>query len=238
MSKPARRTPVPLEIALCQDNEAGYISYVQDTVNQSRADERGVSLADYIHAAFSLLLQSGARRVLMIGCGGGTLATMLHAKGVKVTMLDINEQSFVIARRHFNLPRGVTCRVADGLAFLGESKTCYDAIVLDAYDGNKIPRQFLTQRFAKLVRAHLADDGVFVVNVIAAKLRDPLVRRVATLLETTWDNVRVLGSREGGSHNALVMAGAVANLKRPKLIMPPRVGRGELLDALKEMDFR
>jgi 2-polyprenyl-3-methyl-5-hydroxy-6-metoxy-1,4-benzoquinol methylase len=35
----------------------------------------------------------------MIGCGGGTLATMLLSAGVRVTVVDINSLSFSIARK-------------------------------------------------------------------------------------------------------------------------------------------
>ncbi|HEY1707474.1 MAG TPA: fused MFS/spermidine synthase [Rhizomicrobium sp.] len=227
------------EIAICQDNAAGYTSYVQDSVNQSRADANGVSLADYIHVIFGLVLQSGARRVLMIGCGGGTLATMLHARDVKVAIVDINAASFMIARRHFRLPRGVMCHVADGVAFLRDSERRYDAIVLDAYAGKAIPGQFLTPDFMTLVKLRLAGpDAFFIVNVIAAGLRDRTVRRVERLMETEWPCVRVMHAKSGGSHNALVMAGAVAGFKRPKLEMPPLVGRGELRKALNDYAFR
>jgi spermidine synthase len=227
------------EIAICQDNAAGYTSYVQDSVNQSRADANGVSLADYIHAIFGLVLQSGARRVLMIGGGGGTLATMLHAWGVKVTIVDINAMSFTIARQHFHLPRGVTCRVADGVKFLRDDERRYDAVVLDAYAGKVIPAQFLKPGFMALVKARLAGPGAFfIVNVIATGLRDRTVSRVARLLQTEWPCVRVMNAKSGGSHNALVMGGAVADFKRPKLEMPPLVGRGELRKALADYAFR
>lgn len=237
--KPSRRTPVPAEVAICQDNAAGHVSYVQDAVNQSRADANGVSLADYIHATFGLLLQAKARHVLLIGCGGGTLATMLRARDVRVTMVDINETSFAIARQHFRLPRSVQCHVADGLAFLRDRTKRYDAIVLDAYDGAKIPKQFLKPAFMRLVQTRLTGPHpCFIVNVIAKKLRDPYVREVADLLQAVWDDVRILGDSTGGDHNALVMAGDVAAFKRPKLEMPPLVDRTDLRQSLARMKFR
>jgi hypothetical protein len=65
------------------------VAYWQDERHQSEADHGGVSLAAYIHAIHSFLRQSGSRNVLMIGCGGGTLATMLRSDGVKVAIVEV-----------------------------------------------------------------------------------------------------------------------------------------------------
>ncbi len=94
------------------------ISYWQEEYHQSASDARGVSTADYIHAMFAFLMQAKSRDVLMIGCGGGTLATMLHTRGVGVTIVDINRLSFDIAHDYFRLPREISCHVADGIAYL------------------------------------------------------------------------------------------------------------------------
>jgi spermidine synthase len=73
-----------------------------------------------------------ASDVLMIGCGGGSLATMLDRAGVHVTIVDINPSAFRIAHKYFGLPREVDCHVADGRNFLRADRHRYDAIVLDA----------------------------------------------------------------------------------------------------------
>ena len=65
------------------------VAYWQDERHQSEADHRGISLAAYIHAIHGFLLQARSKRVLMIGCGGGTLATMLRAGGIKATIVEI-----------------------------------------------------------------------------------------------------------------------------------------------------
>ena len=76
-----------------QDNATGRVSYWQGCDNQSLADRNGISLADYIHAMYGFIRQSKAKHVLLIGCGGGTLATMLAKSGAAVTMLDIDPTS-------------------------------------------------------------------------------------------------------------------------------------------------
>src|ERR1700761_7441667 len=87
-----------------QNNATGKVSLWQAGDNHSVADARGVSLADYIHAMYGLIRQAKARRVLLIGGGGGTLATMLHRVGIAVTVVDVDPAAFEIARRYFHMP--------------------------------------------------------------------------------------------------------------------------------------
>ena len=67
---------------IIRDDATGKVSYWQSEYHQSAADRTGVSTADYIHAMYFFLMQAGVRDVLMIGCGGGTLATMLARSNV------------------------------------------------------------------------------------------------------------------------------------------------------------
>src|SRR5580698_9134547 len=128
---------------IIQDSHTGKVSYWQKEYHQSAADAHGVSTADYIHAMYFFLMQAGVRDVLMIGCGGGTLATMLQRCGVAVTVVDLHKLSFDIARKYFQMPEAVTCRVADGVRYLEKHRTRHDAIVLDAFGAGGMPRTFM-----------------------------------------------------------------------------------------------
>ena len=86
--------------------------YCQGDWWQSEADRNGVSLAAYVHAIYALLAQSQAQQILMIGCGGGTLGTMLAAAARQVTIVDINPESILLAQQYFSLPSHITCHVA------------------------------------------------------------------------------------------------------------------------------
>jgi len=215
------------------------VAYWQDERHQSEADHRGISLAAYIHAIHGFLLQAGSRRVLMIGCGGGTLATMLRADGVKVTIIEINARSFEISRKYFHLPRDVECHVGDGRTFLRATKQKFDAVVLDAYDGNQIPKQLMTPAFFKLVRTRLdAKRGCFFVNVVMRNDRDSHLDRIARLMKKAWPEVRLLDAPGVVDRNAVAMAGAVKRFTPPPLIMTPRSGTRLLRRELKAYRFR
>ena len=97
------------EITNADGRLAGSLIYRQGGWRQSEADRNGVSLAPYVHAIFGLVAQTSAHKILMIGCGGGTLGTMLADAGRAVTVVDINPQLIALARQYFSLPEGVTC---------------------------------------------------------------------------------------------------------------------------------
>ena len=120
-------------ITIFKTKKTGSLIYAQGDSFQSEADANGVSLVAYIHAMFGLLRQAGSKTVLMIGCGGGTLATMLATVQCKLTVVDIDPHAFLLARRYFRFPADIDCRVADGCEFLLSEGGTFDAVVLDAY---------------------------------------------------------------------------------------------------------
>jgi spermidine synthase len=226
-------------LAIEQDNATGGVSYWEGGDNQSMADRNGVSLAEYIHAIFGLLRQAKARDVLMIGCGGGTLATMLHRAGVRVTLVDISAQSFAVARRYFHLPDEIERHVADGRAFLRASRKRHDAIVLDAYSGSKMPKQFLSPKFFALAKQHMKARGaIFLANLLVADDNDRRPDKAVRALRKTWRQARLLDSDGWEDRNAIAVAGAVSKLKRPRLLMPPARGAAKIARGMKAFSFR
>ena len=230
--------PGRAEIAVVQDNHSGGISYWQARDHQSIADRYGVSLAEYIHALFGLLLQKRPRHVLMIGCGGGTLATMLSRAGVTVTLVDIDPLSFEIARRYFHMPDAVECHAMDGATFLRKHFVRYDAIVLDAFADEAIPPHFLKAAFFQLVKARLKRGGLFLVNIVVLDDDDPTPDRIARALRKSWRGVRLLDADGFENRNAVAAAGAVKGLKRPHLRMKPAIGARALAKELAQLFFR
>jgi hypothetical protein len=79
-------------IVIEQEMRTGAVSYWQGDYYQSRADKNGVSLLNYIHALFGLVRQKKSQSVLMIGCGGGSLATMLARAAAMSFAVDLNRR--------------------------------------------------------------------------------------------------------------------------------------------------
>ena len=222
-----------------QNNATGRISFWQGPDHQSIADRRGVSLADYIHAMYGFLRQAASRDVLLIGGGGGTLATMLARVGVRTTMVDINPAAFEIARRYFHLPDAVTCHAGDGLAFLKNNPTRYDAIVLDAYSDGEMPRQFARAAFFALAKSRLRPGkSLFLANIIAADDEDRRPDRLARLMQTAWRNVRLLDCDGYEDRNVVAIGGSLRGLKPPRLMMRPQRCARSIAKTLAELELR
>lgn len=225
-------------ITILQAKNTGSLIYSQGGFFQSEADGDGVSLVSYIHAIYGLLQQVESRNIAMIGCGGGTLATMLFKDRRNVTVVDVNPQAFLLARKYFGLPGGVTCRVADGCEFLLSDSGEYDAMVLDAFAGDRIPAHVRSSSFFQLARNRLNRGGCIFVNVHVQHDRDYAPDLMAEAVAVAWPNVRILDAPGGRTRNAIVMAGAVLDLEKPVLRIRPQVSADEIEAELDAMEFR
>jgi spermidine synthase len=225
-------------IRITRTEATGALTYEVGGRRQGAADKNGVSLAYYIHALFSLLIQAGARDVLMIGGACCTLGTMLAAKGRKVAIVDVNPASFAVARRHFALPETVACHVADGEDFLRAGTERYDAVVLDAFHGDDIPDHLLTPEFFRLARDRLAPDGVFVANMLVKHDFDDVADRAAKAMSGVWGTVRLLDTVGVCDRNAIAMAGGVSRLGAPRMLMRPGVEASAIDGQLRRLQFR
>ncbi len=225
-------------IKIFKTKKTGSLVYVQGDSFQSEADSNGISLVAYIHAMFGLLSQAGSKTVLMIGCGGGTLATMLTNAHCRLTVVDIDSHAFLLARRYFRFPPDIDCRVADGCEFLQSERGTFDAVVLDAFMAGTIPDHLKSSAFFSLVRPRLNPGGSVLVNVHVENDLDDAADRMADQMAKVWPDVRIL-DREGSTHrNAILMAGGVQALHKPTLIMRPAMDCEQIEGELEAMVFR
>ena len=225
-------------ITILKRKATGSLLYVQGDSFQSEADENGISLVGYIHAIFGLVQQAQAKSVLMIGCGGGTLATMLARIGCRLTVVDIDPHAFLLARRYFRFPESITCRVADGCQYLLSEQGAFDVVVLDAFRGGLMPDHLTSASFFALVRPRLTPSGSMFVNVHVENDTDDAPGQIASAMASAWPEVRIL-DREGQPYrNAIVMAGDVSALQKPTLRMRPAIEPDEIIAELDAMQFR
>lgn len=224
-------------ITIFRRRSTGSLVYKQGGCCQSEADRNGVSLASYIHSIFGLILQTRARKVLLIGCGGGTLGTMLARKNLAVTAVDVNPAAFEFARLYFDLPDDVGCKVADGYEFLLSDGGSYDAIVLDAYQGDQIPVHLQSLDFFKLIRSHLTRCGLVLANIHVMHNHDDSVHKIANRMASLWSDVRLLDSPGWLNRNVIAMAGRVSALTKPALLEVPDVDADEISEELETMEF-
>src|SRR5260221_7901086 len=81
--------------------------YFEEGVRQSQATPDGESVFTYVKLMDELLSRS--EQILVLGCGGGALSTPLLRLRKRLTIVDINPISFVLAHRYFDLPDELLC---------------------------------------------------------------------------------------------------------------------------------
>ena len=112
--------------------------------------------------------QPGDCDVLILGMGTGTYATQCRkyfGEDMNIEGVEIDGKITDLAREYFALPDDVEVTTYDGRAYLNAVDKKYDVIMVDAYQDITIPFQMSSTEFFSLVRDHLKEDGVMVVNM-------------------------------------------------------------------------
>ena len=90
---------------------------------------------------------------LILGLGGGTLAKLLRKKypNAKITGVEIDSIMIELGKKYLDLNKyDVDIKIADAfekIQKLQKSKTQYDLVVLDTYNGNNFPIEFESDEF-------------------------------------------------------------------------------------------
>jgi spermidine synthase len=154
--------------------------YFEAGVRQSQATPDGESVFTYVKLMDELLTRS--QHILVLGCGGGNLATRLSRLGKSLTVVDVNPISFVLARQFFELPDELPCIVSDFRKFVFDDRAYYDGIAIDVGGpGFRFMDEFDTET-CDAIRARLAPGGRIVMNVMVANDIDPTPDRIAARL--------------------------------------------------------
>lgn len=124
----------------------------------------GVSAFGYVHAA--KLLAASAHDVLMIGGGGGSLATMLARRGARVTVLDVDPAAEAIARDYFALHEGVHWLTTDPIAFIDNYSGAFDAVIVDACDCEGLVSPFNKPQIIASILTKACPKGSLIVNIV------------------------------------------------------------------------
>ena len=105
--------------------------------------------------------------VLILGMGTGTFATQCdyYFPGCDVSGVEIDGKITELAHTYFHLDEKTPVATYDGRAYLNVDQKKYDVIMVDAYQDITIPFQMSSVEFFTLVRDHLAEGGVMVMNM-------------------------------------------------------------------------
>jgi spermidine synthase len=110
-----------------------------------------------------------ARKILMLGLGGGSISTYLgrFMPEAAITTVEIDPGVITAAKTYFGLRETERMRyhAGDGRVFLSRNDELYDLILLDAYRGGYVPFHLLTREFYTLVKQRLTPGGAAAFNV-------------------------------------------------------------------------
>ena len=122
-----------------------------------------------------LLWNPHAKRVLMMGLGGGSTfrAFNNYYPNIHMDTVELDPEVAKVAKRFFHVKETPKHKIhfSDGRAFLRlNKKHKYDAILMDAYTSNQygsnIPYHLVTKEFFKMASEDLTENGALVYNVI------------------------------------------------------------------------
>jgi spermidine synthase len=118
----------------------------------------------------SLYLKQDIKKILMIGMGGGTIATALRKilPEANIDIVEINPIIPQVAEDYFMFKNDPQIKVIieDGFDFVMKSQDKYDVIIVDAFANTKVPPKFLTEEFLGSAKRILSDDCVIAFNSI------------------------------------------------------------------------
>jgi spermidine synthase len=168
------------EIEVSEYSSNGTRAYFEEGVLQSQATPDGESIFTYVKLMAELLSRPAS--ILVLGCGGGNLATKLAGLGKSLTIVDNNPISFVIAQQFFGLPEGLPCVVSDFRKYVFDDRALYDAVAIDVGGpGFRFNEEFDVQT-CDAIRARLAPGGRIVMNVTVNNDIDPVPDWIAARL--------------------------------------------------------
>ncbi|MBQ6168552.1 MAG: fused MFS/spermidine synthase [Ruminococcus sp.] len=147
---------------------------------------------DYAMAAPLMTDSPDTADILVLGMGTGTYAKqcLRYFSGAKAEGVEIDEKITDLAHKYFELPEDIKVTTYDGRAFLAACDKKYDVIMVDAYQDITIPFQMSSVEFFTLVKDHLNEGGVMVVNMnMRSESADGINGCLADTISSVFDNV-------------------------------------------------
>ncbi len=154
------------DIAIWESQKTRDRFYLEGEIFQSQSSAAGESRLPYVKLMEAFL--SDTKNVLLLGCGGGNLATMLARSGKSVTVVDHNPVSFDLAKRFFGMPKEVSCFVADFKEYLAAETRSFDGIAIDVGGPGFCYEETFDPTTCHSITARLSRGGRAILNMLVA----------------------------------------------------------------------
>ncbi len=191
------------EITLLESEITGDRVYLEGEIFQSESSPTGMSRFPYVRMFENFL--EPAQSVLLLGCGGGNLATMLTRTGKKVVVVDCNPESFEIARNYFGMPAEVVCVTADFRDYLAICRDTFDAIGIDVGGPGFAYETQFDEATCDALLARIRPGGRAVLNILVGGDFDGAPDVIGSKLSNHGFQAWIL-DQPGGPNRNLVIA--------------------------------
>jgi spermidine synthase len=178
------------------------------------------------------------KRALILGLGGGSVATVLAENGFSIDAVELDERMAYAAKQFFNLHKKVNVFIDDARHFFIKRPNRsfgkkYDLIILDAFIGESNPHHLFTKEFFTQVKSSLADDGIFFINGNGYwnGKTGMGTRSVCKTLLASGFNVKVLPTSNDENYRNILLEAAPA-LSRTRTISGESVKSQDLESAI------
>ena len=122
----------------------------------------------YDYLLISPFLVNPNPNILVLGNGTGTYATLMKnylKVDCSITAVEIDQKIIDLSYEYFHMSEDINVICDDGRNYLTRSKDKYDIILVDAYSSISAPFQMTTVEFFNLVKGHLTDNGIMMMNI-------------------------------------------------------------------------
>jgi len=174
--------------------------------------------------------------VLILGMGTGTFATqcMRYFSNLDIEGVEIDGRITELSREYFGMSGSVPVATYDGRAYLDAVDRKYDVIMVDAYQDITIPFQMSSAEFFTMIRGHLNEGGVMVVNMnMRGHSEGNINQYLADTISAVFDNVYT--ADVSGSTNRELFAspsGDIVDVMRENVAREDHAALAALMDEV------
>lgn len=107
--------------------------------------------------------------VLILGFGGGTIASFLQEKypGIEIDGVDLDRQMIELGKAYLGFnEKGTKIYIGDAFEFLKKTQNNYDLVIVDIFKEGTVPAYLKSVEFFKEVKKVLKKGGAVTVNRI------------------------------------------------------------------------
>lgn len=166
-------------------------------LNAKNANYSFATLHRVFQQALTKVNLKKANSVLVLGCGAGSIPTIIYKElgfNPKMDAVEIDEKVIDLGNKYFQLNQfsDLNIVIDDAMNFVKTTNSKYDLILVDLFKGIDVPDEFLNQFFFEKLKSLLNDGGELLLNYVAynheTKQQVPVIEDV--LYKSSFDNVK------------------------------------------------